>query len=130
MRVFGGGKTPPGADCDEEDDGCVLWAAAAAAAAAAATAAESAKGPVWIMFVPIGWLLPLVPSIFDHGFVTFEHILCRRILRWPAAARLAESREQSANLTHNIIIWKVERLINSQSKRLSLQPGSRSTMKS
>ena len=57
LRVFGGG--PPGA----EDDGCVLWAAAAAAAAAAATAAESAKGPVWIMFVPIGWLLPLVPSI-------------------------------------------------------------------
>ena len=68
LRVFGGGNNmPPGAE--EEDDGCVLWAAAAAAAAAAATAAESAKGPVWIMFVPIGWLLPLVPSIFEHGCV-------------------------------------------------------------
>lgn len=67
LRVFAGGNMPPAAE--EEDDGCVLWAAAAAAAVAAATAAESAKGPVWIMFVPIGWLLPLAPSIFEHGCV-------------------------------------------------------------
>ena len=77
--LFGGGGTPPGAD---DDDGNGLCWAAAAAAAAAATAAESANGPVWIMFVPIGWLLPLVPSIFDHCIDLSTRLVSVSCGRW------------------------------------------------